>query len=122
MENFDLINHSPLETYSSVLIWLPEDSLIRARYTKLEAYPYSCRVICGQRKAWDACELILDCRSPVNSVAFSPDGSRVVSASHETTVRIWNARTGGLEAVLEGHTHLRQHLLRLVIPYKAYCL
>ena len=40
----------------------------------------------------------------VSSVAFSQDGSRVVSGSEDNTVRIWNATTGGVEAELKGHT------------------
>lgn len=35
--------------------------------------------------------------------AFSPDGSRVVSASTDKTARIWNAETGEQIAVLRGH-------------------
>ena len=31
--------------------------------------------------------------APVNSVAFSPDGLRVVSGSDDTLVKIWNATT-----------------------------
>ena len=33
-------------------------------------------------------------RGPVAAAAFSPDGARVVTASRDTTARIWNARTG----------------------------
>ena len=40
----------------------------------------------------------------VRSVAFSPDGTRVVSGSSDETVRIWNVNTGEMERVLEGHT------------------
>jgi WD40 repeat protein len=32
--------------------------------------------------------------SPVNSVAFSPDGKRIVSGSDDTLVKIWDAATG----------------------------
>ena len=32
----------------------------------------------------------------VNSVAISPDGTRVAAGSHDGKVRIWNATTGGL--------------------------
>ncbi|QRV95854.1 Tyrosine kinase family catalytic domain protein [Ceratobasidium sp. AG-Ba] len=41
----------------------------------------------------------------ISSVVFSPDGSKIISASSDHTVRIWNAMTG--EAIgnyLEGHT------------------
>ena len=37
-------------------------------------------------------------------VAFSPDGSRVVSGSEDNTVRIWNVATGESEAELKGHS------------------
>jgi WD40 repeat protein len=41
----------------------------------------------------------------VMSVAFSQDGSRVVSGSRDETVRVWNVTTGGVEAELKGHKH-----------------
>jgi WD40 repeat protein len=41
----------------------------------------------------------------VNAVAFSQDGSRVVSGSDDKTVRIWNATMGEVEAKLKGHTY-----------------
>ena len=40
----------------------------------------------------------------VNSASFSPDGKRIVSASQDKTVRIWDAQTGKLLQTLEGHT------------------
>jgi WD40 repeat protein len=41
----------------------------------------------------------------VSSVAFSPDGHRLASASDDNTVRIWNADTGQqIGAPLTGHT------------------
>ena len=41
----------------------------------------------------------------VHSVAFSPDGGHLVSAS-DKIVRIWNTATGELEDDLEGHTNI----------------
>jgi len=32
--------------------------------------------------------------SPVSSVAFSPDGELIGSGSYDSTIKIWNARTG----------------------------
>ena len=40
----------------------------------------------------------------VNSAAWSPDGSRIVTASQDGTARIWNAKSGAPLAVLKGHT------------------
>ena len=39
----------------------------------------------------------------VNSAAYSPDGTRIVTASFDKTARIWDARTGVQLAVLSGH-------------------
>jgi len=41
-------------------------------------------------------------KSSVSSVAFSPDGSRLASASLDRTVRIWNVERGVSVRVLEG--------------------
>src|SRR5262249_19201434 len=42
----------------------------------------------------------------VNSVAFGPDGTRVVTASDDRTGRIWEAATGNEIKVLRGHDDL----------------
>jgi WD40 repeat protein len=39
----------------------------------------------------------------VNSAAFSPNGSRIVTASVDNTARIWDAATAKEIAVLRGH-------------------
>ncbi|MBU2583557.1 MAG: hypothetical protein KJ622_17760 [Alphaproteobacteria bacterium] len=40
----------------------------------------------------------------VQFVAFSPDGTRVVTGSDDNTARLWDASTGAEIAVLRGHT------------------
>ncbi|MET0166214.1 MAG: WD40 repeat domain-containing protein, partial [Vicinamibacterales bacterium] len=40
----------------------------------------------------------------VTSVAFSPDGSRLLSGSDDKTVKLWDAATGQLIRTFEGHS------------------
>ncbi|OBZ78161.1 Katanin p80 WD40 repeat-containing subunit B1 [Grifola frondosa] len=43
-------------------------------------------------------------RKAIRSLKFSPkDGAWLVSASDDWSIRVWNAETGGLVALLEGH-------------------
>jgi WD40 repeat protein len=42
--------------------------------------------------------------SYVNSVAFSPNGKRVVSGSYNNMVQLWDTIMGALLQVLKGHT------------------
>ena len=42
--------------------------------------------------------------SGVSSASFSADGTRIVSASHDSTAKVWDARTGMPMLDLKGHT------------------
>jgi WD40 repeat protein len=39
-------------------------------------------------------------------VAFSPDGTRVVTGSYDKTAKVWDARTGAEVLTLKGHTEM----------------
>jgi tetratricopeptide (TPR) repeat protein len=41
---------------------------------------------------------------PVSSASFSPDGTRIVTASQDGTARVWDAKTGAEALTLQGHT------------------
>ena len=60
-------------------------------------------------KVWDAAtgQEILSLKghtAAVTSVAFSPDGKRIVSGSRDKTVKVWDAATGQELLSLKGHT------------------
>lgn len=47
--------------------------------------------------------LHFDQKSPVRSVAFSPDGTLAITGSEDKIVRIWNSRNGKLQQEIIGH-------------------
>jgi WD40 repeat protein len=65
--------------------------------------------MCGEVTVWDAQSgqetLSLKLHThQVNSVAFSPDGKRLVSGSHDKTLKVWDAQSGQLILNLKGHS------------------
>jgi WD40 repeat protein len=102
VENFELINEFCLETYHSALVWPPIQSIIRKHYATQK--PDLPKVTLGLQNTWGSCERTIICGSEVYSVAFSSDGSRIVSGSDNGTIQIWSAATGKLESILEGHS------------------
>ncbi|KAF8958198.1 quinon protein alcohol dehydrogenase-like superfamily [Flammula alnicola] len=98
--NFESIQKHCFEIYHSALAWIPNESLIRKVYaTDVSRAP---KLTLGLSNSWDPTEIVMQNSSGVNSVAFSQDGSRIISGSDDETV-IWNATTGEVQAELKGH-------------------
>ncbi|EUC40026.1 hypothetical protein COCMIDRAFT_109863, partial [Bipolaris oryzae ATCC 44560] len=97
------IQEAPLQVYYSALVFAPKRSIVR-RYFQQEM-PKEVQVKCGLEEDWGPLLKTLEGHtSGVTSVAFSAAGDRLASASHDGTVRVWDAKTGQPLHTLKGHT------------------
>ena len=87
-----VIDKSTPHLYLSGLAFSPSQSVITKH---LGNFSGIAKVVVGQQNDWPRNEHILQCGLPVISVALSPDGRHIVSGSHDNTVQIWDAQTGG---------------------------
>ncbi|KAJ5875197.1 uncharacterized protein N7473_012544 [Penicillium subrubescens] len=96
------IEISPLQVYSSGLVFSPTQSTTRTCYQKEKPdWILNSPVVDG---SWSSCLQTLEGHSDsVTSITWSPDGSRLTSASYDRTVRIWDPATGQCLSTLEGH-------------------
>ncbi|EMD36490.1 hypothetical protein CERSUDRAFT_156165 [Gelatoporia subvermispora B] len=109
-KEFVMLGHEAIEfsaphIYLSVLPSLSPSSMIAAtfwpQFRNVPTYK-----VTGIRRPQSPLLQMPGHTGAVVSVAFSPDGTRVVSGSQDRTVRIWNAQTGDLLMdPLEGHNH-----------------
>ncbi|KAG9236930.1 hypothetical protein BJ875DRAFT_503024 [Amylocarpus encephaloides] len=100
--NRSVIEQAPLRSYCSALIFSPEQSIVRVAFEKyIPSWVQRMPIV---QAHWSAALQTLEGHSGrVTSVAFSPDGTQVVSGSGDMTVRLWDAVTGAPLQTLEGH-------------------
>ncbi|KAJ7306929.1 WD40 repeat-like protein [Mycena albidolilacea] len=99
-----VITQSVPHIYISGLAFAPKLSKVWQMFG--EKFPY---VLCYSRQSDGSWPNLLRSMHGhtrcVNSVAFSPDGSHIVSGSRDNTVRIWDSKTGAdVSAPFTGHT------------------
>ncbi|KAJ5980358.1 hypothetical protein N7481_007656 [Penicillium waksmanii] len=97
------IESSLLQVYSSGLVFSPTQSITKICYQKEK--PDWILNSPKVDESWSLCLQTLEGHYGwVNLIAWSPDGSRLASASNDKTVRIWDPATGQCASTLEGHT------------------
>ncbi|RDW64629.1 hypothetical protein BP6252_10280 [Coleophoma cylindrospora] len=97
------VQEAPLQLYNSALLFAPLNSDIRRHFTN--EVPKGVQIIPHLQTHWSPCLQTLEGHSSgVNSVAFSPDGQQLASASGDHTVRLWDPKTGTALQTLAGHS------------------
>jgi hypothetical protein len=94
---------APLQLYLSALIFTPVNSIVRTAFLQQRTDMFSS--LPNVFPHWSATlQTLTGHKGAVGSVAFSADGTRLASGSHDRTVRLWDAATGVPLQTLEGHT------------------
>jgi WD40 repeat protein len=95
-----MVSHA-LQVYQSVLATVPHCRLLD--YTE-RGQIVTPRLLSQRSSDWSSVVKVIEGHAAeINSAAYSPDGTCIVSGSDDGTVRMWDAHTGRQLAVLEGH-------------------
>ncbi|CAG7852040.1 Ribosome assembly protein 4 {ECO:0000303/PubMed:16221974} AltName: Full=Notchless protein homolog 1 {ECO:0000250/UniProtKB:Q9VPR4}; AltName: Full=Ribosome biogenesis factor RSA4 {ECO:0000303/PubMed:19737519} [Serendipita indica DSM 11827] len=99
------IQESAPHIYISALPFTPTESHLHIE--GLDMYKNTLKVTKGLEKTYRGLpEALRGHTSRVTAIAFSPDGSRIVSGSDDETIRLWDAETGqSLGEPFRGHTN-----------------
>ncbi|KFZ19764.1 hypothetical protein V501_00497, partial [Pseudogymnoascus sp. VKM F-4519 (FW-2642)] len=93
----------PLQIYASAIVFSPQTSVVRRN--NLDKLPMWLRKVPQIEDSWASLiQTLTGHSSSVSAVAFSPDGKQIASSSDDNeTIKLWDARTGGLQKTLAGH-------------------
>ncbi|KIM29936.1 hypothetical protein M408DRAFT_22388 [Serendipita vermifera MAFF 305830] len=99
-----VIAQSVPHIYLSALPFAPRRLAVSRKY--MASYPQTLSILHERYTNWPTIQSVINGHtSPVISVSFSPDGTRIVSGSVDKTVRVWDAETGEtVMELLEGHS------------------
>ena len=87
----------------SALAFTPQGTRLYQIYG--EQYGRHLEVVSGSEQKWNpTISVLVGHEESVDFVEFSGDGKRLVSASEDRTVRLWDGQTGAEIAVLQGHS------------------
>ncbi|EJD02341.1 WD40 repeat-like protein [Fomitiporia mediterranea MF3/22] len=104
---FVMAFHEPMamttpHIYISALLWAPSRSVTAE--SQSQRFISGELVLEGLELRWPTALRTLSVSSHVTSVTYSQDGRRIVSGSHDSTIRIWDAETGApIGEPLRGH-------------------
>ncbi|KAG8983991.1 hypothetical protein FRB93_006865 [Tulasnella sp. JGI-2019a] len=103
MAFMDSIVTSSLHIYSSALALMPSETELSRRYGHLAEG--SLKVVRGRTEGWSQTLWATSKHSDqISCVAVSPDGTTVISGSDDSTLRLWDAKTGAaIGKPMEGH-------------------
>ncbi|KIM24753.1 hypothetical protein M408DRAFT_75414, partial [Serendipita vermifera MAFF 305830] len=100
-----VMSQSTPHIYISALALAPRCLEVSKQYSS--HYPRTLAVRSGGYKSWPSVQNICTGhKGSVSSVAFAPDGRRIVSGSEDHTIRVWDAETGETTVLgpLQGHS------------------
>ncbi|GJC77672.1 vegetative incompatibility protein HET-E-1 [Colletotrichum liriopes] len=96
------IERSPLQVYTSALLFCPKQSIIRRLFFHEE--PDWIITKPAVEDKWNTCLQTLEGhKRSVSSVAFSRNNAHLASTSWDKTVKIWDTATGQCLQTLKGH-------------------
>lgn len=99
----ELIEAHPLHVYASAPLFTPPDTLLYRTFHDPLVHPTSWGLV---QQAWSPLLQVLSGhRMLVSSVAYSADGTRIVSGSYDKIARVWDINSG-MEALppITAHT------------------